>query len=66
MVPPIKLFFFLAETIVLVRDYIMDHLDVYHNISKFIEGWGWDHTSWPVQDWPTAVRVTSCPWCPYL
>ncbi|KAG8213763.1 amidohydrolase family-domain-containing protein [Butyriboletus roseoflavus] len=42
------------QTIALVRDYIMEHLDIYHNTSKFIEGWGWDHTSWPVEEWPTA------------
>ena len=21
----------------------------------FWQGWGWDHTSWPVEEWPTAV-----------
>lgn len=44
-----------VETAALVRDYILMHPDVYHNTSKFIEGSGWDHTSWPVEEWPTAV-----------
>lgn len=56
--------FSFAETVALVRNYIMDHLDVYHNKSRFIEGWGWDHTSWLVEDWPTAVRVVRYSCCP--
>jgi hypothetical protein len=50
------------DTVALVRDYITGNPDVYSNTSKFIEGWGWDHTSWPVQEWPTAVRIIPRSW----
>lgn len=63
---PPSVHFFFAETIGLVRDYIMEHPDVYHNTSKFIEGWGWDHTSWSVEEWPTAVCIIYCPRSPHL
>jgi hypothetical protein len=43
------------DAVKVVRDYILANPDVYDNTSKFIEGWGWDHTSWPVERWPTAV-----------
>ncbi|KAG9316428.1 amidohydrolase family-domain-containing protein [Chiua virens] len=49
------------ETIALIREYIMEHPDVYHNTSRFVEGWGWDHTSWPVEEWPTADALEEDP-----
>ncbi|KIM91971.1 hypothetical protein PILCRDRAFT_809968 [Piloderma croceum F 1598] len=38
-----------------VRCFILSHPDVKNDTSKFIEGWGWDHTSWPAEEWPTAA-----------
>ncbi|KIK82213.1 hypothetical protein PAXRUDRAFT_832349 [Paxillus rubicundulus Ve08.2h10] len=49
------------ETVALVRDYITGNPDIYSNTSKFIEGWGWDHTSWPGQVWPTADALDGDP-----
>ncbi|KAG2128616.1 amidohydrolase family-domain-containing protein [Suillus bovinus] len=43
----------IKDTVALVRQYILDNDDILNDSSKFIEGWGWDHTSWPVEEWPT-------------
>ncbi|KAF8441416.1 amidohydrolase family-domain-containing protein [Boletus edulis BED1] len=49
------------ETVALVRDYIVEHPDVYLDRSMFIEGWGWDHTSWPIEEWPSADALDEDP-----
>ncbi|KAF9245006.1 amidohydrolase family-domain-containing protein [Melanogaster broomeanus] len=51
----------IKETVALVRDYITANPDIYSDTSKFIEGWGWDHTSWPVEEWPTADALDADP-----
>ncbi|KAF9222618.1 hypothetical protein BS17DRAFT_783144 [Gyrodon lividus] len=51
----------IKETVALVRDYITGNPDIYRNTSKLIEGWGWDHTSWPVEEWPTAHALDEDP-----
>jgi len=43
------------DTVAIVRNYILAHPDIIGDKTKIIEGWGWDHTQWPVQEWPTAV-----------
>ena len=48
----------LAEAVASVREYIVSDPEVYGK-SDFVEGWGWDHTSWPMQHWPTAVCISS-------
>lgn len=40
-----------------MRDYVLTSPDVSIGAEKVIEGWGWDHTVWPEQNWPTAVRA---------
>ncbi|KAG1742219.1 amidohydrolase family-domain-containing protein [Suillus lakei] len=44
----------IKDTVALVRQYILDNDDILNDPSKFIEGWGWDHTSWPAEEWPTS------------
>ncbi|KAI6032798.1 amidohydrolase family-domain-containing protein [Pisolithus orientalis] len=46
------------EIITLVRQHISVNADMYDNTS-FIEGWGWDHLSWSVKEWPTADAFES-------
>ncbi|KAL5528400.1 hypothetical protein ACEPAF_7536 [Sanghuangporus sanghuang] len=36
-----------------VRDYIIAHPDILNDTSRYIEGWGWDHTVWPVEEFPS-------------
>ncbi|KIJ67588.1 hypothetical protein HYDPIDRAFT_149313 [Hydnomerulius pinastri MD-312] len=51
----------IQDTVKLVRQYILSNPDIHGNTSKFIEGWGWDHTSWPVEEWPTAAAFDEDP-----
>ncbi|KAH7888360.1 amidohydrolase family-domain-containing protein, partial [Phlebopus sp. FC_14] len=51
----------IEDTVSLVRKYVLANPDIYDNKSKVIEGWGWDHTSWPVQEWPTADALDADP-----
>ncbi|KAG0704666.1 amidohydrolase 3, partial [Suillus ampliporus] len=51
----------IEETVALVRRYILDNNDILNDPSKFIEGWGWDHTSWPVEEWPTSDALEMDP-----
>ncbi|KAG1896052.1 amidohydrolase family-domain-containing protein [Suillus fuscotomentosus] len=44
----------IKDTVALVRQHILDNNDILNDPSKIIEGWGWDHTSWPVEEWPTS------------
>ncbi|EPQ57555.1 amidohydrolase 3, partial [Gloeophyllum trabeum ATCC 11539] len=41
----------------LVRRFIESEPDVANDTSKYIEGWGWDHTAWPIQEFPTAADL---------
>jgi hypothetical protein len=40
----------------LVRQFILSDEDIKQDPLKFVLGWGWDHTKWPEQGFPTAVR----------
>lgn len=40
----------------LVRQFILSDEDVKQDPLKFVLGWGWDHTKWPEQGFPAAVR----------
>ncbi|KAG1840207.1 amidohydrolase family-domain-containing protein [Suillus tomentosus] len=44
----------IKDTVALVRQHILDNDDILNDPSKFVEGSGWDHTSWPVEEWPTS------------
>ncbi|KIK58361.1 hypothetical protein GYMLUDRAFT_45275 [Collybiopsis luxurians FD-317 M1] len=39
----------------LVKSYILSDPSVYANKSKWIYGWGFDKTRWPVEKWPSYV-----------
>ncbi|KDQ57712.1 hypothetical protein JAAARDRAFT_35398 [Jaapia argillacea MUCL 33604] len=45
----------------LVHQYIKANPDFLQDKSKFVEGWGWDHTSWPKAEWPTAADLEADP-----
>ncbi|KAF9264103.1 hypothetical protein L218DRAFT_958522 [Marasmius fiardii PR-910] len=45
------------EVVTLVRNYILNNPDIYGDMSKVIEGWGWDKTAWPVEKFPTAADL---------
>lgn len=38
-----------------VAEYILANPDIRNNMSKVIEGWGFDHTSWATGEMPLAV-----------
>ena len=40
-----------------VKAYILSHPDVQNDTTRWIEGWGWDQTKWPIAQFPTAVRL---------
>ncbi|KAH9998500.1 amidohydrolase family-domain-containing protein [Russula compacta] len=45
----------------LVRRFILSDEDIKHDPLKFVEGWGWDHTKWVEQGFPTAAVLDSDP-----
>ena len=45
-----------TETVARVRAYILADPDIVNDKTKFVEGWGWDHTKWLLEEWPTYVR----------
>ncbi|KAK0430387.1 amidohydrolase family-domain-containing protein [Desarmillaria tabescens] len=47
----------ISETVSFVENYIVSNPDIYNNMSKVIEGWGWDHTAWPESRFPTAADL---------
>ncbi|KAF9792984.1 amidohydrolase 3 [Thelephora terrestris] len=49
------------EAVEHVSNYIKADPAIYHNFSYFIEGWGWDHTRWPAEQWPTTEEMESDP-----
>ena len=44
------------EVVERVKAYILSHPDVQIDTTRWIEGWGWDQTKWPIAQFPTAVR----------
>ena len=42
-----------------VAEFIKSNPSINYNRSQFVEGWGWDHTQWPLERWPTSVRLTT-------
>ena len=49
------------ETVSRVRDYILSDPDILNDKSKWVEGWGWDHTRWILEQWPTSVGRSDVP-----
>ncbi|KAI0790696.1 amidohydrolase family-domain-containing protein [Abortiporus biennis] len=45
------------ETVQRVHDYILADPEVYDDKTKFIEGWGWDHTQWLLKEWPNTNEM---------
>ncbi|KAI0768647.1 amidohydrolase family-domain-containing protein [Trametes elegans] len=50
-----------AETVARVRAYIQADPDILADKSKFVEGWGWDHTKWLLEEWPTYQALEADP-----
>jgi len=44
-----------------VREFIRIHPDVERDKTSVIEGWGWDHTSWPQEAFPTSADLDADP-----
>jgi hypothetical protein len=44
-----------VEAVAAVRAFALKDEDVRRDPKKYIQGWGWDHTKWPGQEFPTAV-----------
>ena len=40
-----------------VRAYVVSHPDVQNDMTRWIEGWGWDQTTWSIAQFPTAVGL---------
>ena len=51
----------ITEAVEHVSNYVKADPVIYHNTSYFVEGWGWDHTKWPAEQWPTTVGSVSDP-----
>ncbi|KAJ6604038.1 amidohydrolase family-domain-containing protein [Mycena sp. CBHHK59/15] len=49
------------DTVTRVRQYILDNPEILNNPDAFIRGGGWDHTSWPGSEWPTAADLDADP-----
>jgi hypothetical protein len=49
------------EAVRRVREYIKTRPDILNDTSAWIDGGGWDHTSWPGAEWPTSVSFL-LPW----
>ncbi|KAI9458558.1 amidohydrolase family-domain-containing protein [Russula earlei] len=45
----------------LIRQFILSDEDTKRDPMKFVEGWGWDHTKWAEQGFPTAAVLDSDP-----
>jgi hypothetical protein len=45
------------EVVERVKAYIVSHPDVQNDTARWIEGWGWDQTKWPMAQFPTAVGL---------
>jgi hypothetical protein len=43
------------DTVERVKRFISTHPLYFNDSSRIVEGWGWDHTSWPAEVFPTAV-----------
>lgn len=39
-----------------MKAYILADPDIINDKTKYVEGWGWDHTRWLLEQWPTYVR----------
>ncbi|KAI9059098.1 hypothetical protein FKP32DRAFT_1614248 [Trametes sanguinea] len=50
-----------AETVERVRAYIEADPDIFEDKTKFVEGWGWDHTKWLLEEWPTYHALEADP-----
>jgi len=49
------------ETVARVKEYVLADPDLSMDRSKFVEGWGWDHTQWLNEHWPTAADLEKDP-----
>ncbi|TFY79694.1 hypothetical protein EWM64_g4319 [Hericium alpestre] len=45
------------DAVAAVRRFILTDEDTQADIHKYVEGWGWDHTQWPIQEFPTAADL---------
>ncbi len=43
-----------------MRAYIEADPEIFEDKTKYVEGWGWDHTKWLLEEWPTYVGVYRC------
>ena len=44
-----------SETVERIKAYILADPEIADDKTKFVEGWGWDHTKWMLEEWPTYV-----------
>jgi hypothetical protein len=49
------------DCVAVVRKFVVSSPDIKNDMTKFVEGWGWDHTSWPIEKWPTAADFDEDP-----
>ncbi|EIM82980.1 uncharacterized protein STEHIDRAFT_102473 [Stereum hirsutum FP-91666 SS1] len=45
----------------LVKEYILSDPDILRDKEKIVMGWGWDHTRWEGQQFPTAAALDADP-----
>ncbi|RPD54198.1 hypothetical protein L226DRAFT_523911 [Lentinus tigrinus ALCF2SS1-7] len=51
----------ITETVGRVRAYIEADPEILNDKSKYVEGWGWDHTKWLLEEWPTSSALEADP-----
>ncbi|KAI0320766.1 amidohydrolase family-domain-containing protein [Amylostereum chailletii] len=49
------------DAVAAVRTFILADEDIRSDPLKFVEGWGWDHTRWPGQEFPSAADLDRDP-----
>ncbi|KAI5123983.1 hypothetical protein M0805_006395 [Coniferiporia weirii] len=50
-----------AAVVARVRDFILSNPDILNDTTRLIEGWGWDHTAWPVEEFPSFKELETDP-----
>ncbi|KAJ3574658.1 hypothetical protein NP233_g1624 [Leucocoprinus birnbaumii] len=50
-----------TDTVLRVREFILNNPDILNDKTKWIRGGGWDHTIWPSSNWPTSAELDADP-----
>lgn len=51
----------IPDTVLRVREFILNNPEVLNDKTKWIRGGGWDHTIWPSSNWPSGAELDADP-----